>query len=262
MMATCFSIAVRGIVVPGIAVWGVVVSMSGSLQAEQQAASGTQQAVAEKIQVTLDVGYQLYLPEDYELNRKGEPPKKWPLLLFLHGIGERGSDVDLVKFHGPPKRLGDGKQMPMIVVSPQCGSFEVWHPAVLAKLLDTIVARYDVDEDRIYATGLSMGGYGTWALAAYAPDRLAAIVPVCGGGDPQWAKHFAHVPVWAFHGAKDEVVKPKKSEEMIEALKAAGADARLTIYPEAGHDAWTATYENPAMYEWLLEQRRKGDDTE
>ncbi len=122
----------------------------------------------------------------------------------------------------------------------------------LVALLDEVSATYAIDDDRLYVTGLSMGGYGTWGLAARQPNRFAAIAPICGGGDPTKAASFAHVPVWAFHGGKDSVVPVRRTQEMIEALRATGAEARLTIYPDADHDSWTETYANPKLYEWLL----------
>jgi predicted peptidase len=127
---------------------------------------------------------------------------------------------------------------------------------VLDALLDHIVYRYRIDQERIYVTGLSMGGFGTWRLAAQYPDRFAAIAPICGGGDPRDAPRISQLHVWAFHGAKDTIVEPEKSREMVDALKKAGSDVKLTIYPEAGHDSWTKTYNNPELYTWFLEHRR------
>ncbi len=127
----------------------------------------------------------------------------------------------------------------------------------LLPLLDEIVAKYRIDQDRIYLTGLSMGGFGAWALTAYAPDRFAAIVPICGGGEALSARRLTHLPVWVFHGAKDPIVPLKRSEEMVDALTKLKGDVKLTIYPEAGHDSWTAAYENPELYDWLLQQKRK-----
>jgi predicted peptidase len=127
---------------------------------------------------------------------------------------------------------------------------------VLINLLDDIVSRYNVDTERIYLTGLSMGGYGTWTLAAAYPQRFAAIAPICGGGERYMADKFKNVPVWAFHGAKDNVVPPVKSEEMVNAINARGGNARLTVYPDAAHDSWTATYDNPELYDWFLKHRK------
>jgi predicted peptidase len=126
-------------------------------------------------------------------------------------------------------------------------------------LLDEILRRYRVDADRVYLVGNSMGGKGTWALAAQCPDRFAAIAPICGEGDPATARQLTSVPTWAFHGAADRVVPLEKSERMIVALKEAGGDARLTVYPGVGHDAWTPTYANPGFYDWLLKHRRRSN---
>jgi predicted peptidase len=199
------------------------------------------------------INYLLYLPEAYE--QKGP----WPLLLFLHGAGERGTDLAQVKLHGPPKLIAAGKSFPFIVVSPQCPPRRSWSSQVveLSALLDDIVARYKVDRDRVYVTGLSMGGFGTWALAAYTPERFAAIMPICGGGEVSYTRLLTDLPVWAFHGAKDPAVPLRRSQEMIDALKKRNAPARLTIYPDALHDSWTATYNNPEVYAWLLLQKRK-----
>ncbi len=200
------------------------------------------------IKVTMD--YLLYLPADYAQK------DAWPLLLFLHGAGERGNDLNRVKIHGPPKLIEAGKQFPFIVVSPQCPAGQWWQPHALAALLDEIAEKYKVDADRIYVTGLSMGGFGTWALAGFAPDRFAALVPICGGGDPMTARRLAHVPVWVFHGAKDTVVPLSASEQMVEALKKVNGNVKFTVYPEAGHDSWSEAYNDPELYRWLLDQKR------
>lgn len=198
--------------------------------------------------------YLLFLPEDY-----GQKKQKWPMILFLHGMGERGDDLNKVKVHGPPKIVEKQKDFPFVVVSPQCPASDVWteKPEVLINLLDDIVAGYDVDTERIYLTGLSMGGYGTWALAAKYPERFAAIVPICGGGKRFMARSLKDIPVWAFHGAKDYVVPLKESEEMVNAVKALGGNARLTVYPDTGHDSWTETYRNKELYSWFLGHRKK-----
>jgi predicted peptidase len=215
---------------------------------DQQA--GVQKSAKLDTQVKVQMGYLLYLPKDYDKQ------ESWPLLLFLHGAGERGDDLKLVKKHGPPKLIATGKDFPFIVVSPQCPKERWWEPIELVALLDELSSKHKVDADRIYVTGLSMGGFGSWRLAAFAPDRLAAIAPICGGGEKYWAKQFVHLPVWAFHGAKDTGVPPERSQMMVDELKKKGGKPKLTIYPESGHDSWTVTYGNPKFYEWLLEQRR------
>jgi predicted peptidase len=204
--------------------------------------------------------YLVYVP-------KGKSGKKLPLVLFLHGMGERGTNVSLVAVHGPPKLVKQGREFPFILVSPQCPNGSFWRPDDVMSLLDDVVKRYPVDEDRIYLTGLSMGGFGTWSLVALYPERFAAAIPICGGGDQvamaaqdkEKSAALKALPIWVFHGAKDPVVNLAKSQEMVEAVQRKGGNVRLTIYPEAGHDSWTETYANPEVYEWLLRQSRQSN---
>ncbi len=211
----------------------------------------TEQILQKEIITTVQVGYLLYLPENYNTS------SKWPLLLFLHGSGERGEDIEKVKVHGPPKLIANGKSFPFIVVSPQCPEGQLWSITDLDALLNEISENYKVDPDRIYVTGLSMGGFGTWELAIKYPNRFAAIAPVCGGGNFRLVNELKNLPIWVFHGAKDNVVPLKSSQEMVDALEKAGGNAKFTVYPEAGHDSWTETYDNPELYEWFLKQNRK-----
>ncbi len=231
-----------------LAVW---VGSVTCLWAEGDAQPGQQVAQQLRTQVDVQMGYLLYLPKDYASQ------DAWPLLLFLHGAGERGDDLELVKKHGPPKRIAAGEDFPFIVVSPQCPRGRWWEPQELLALLDELGRKYKVDADRVYVTGLSMGGFGTWRLASVAPERFAAIAPICGGGEKSWARQIAQLPVWAFHGAKDTVVPLQRSQEMVDEIQRLGGNVRLTVYPEAGHDSWTETYNNPDFYQWLLEQRRR-----
>jgi len=124
-------------------------------------------------------------------------------------------------------------------------------------LLDEVEEKCKVDKDRVYITGLSMGGFGTWCLAAYQSDRFAALAPICAPGAPIMVARFAHIPAWIFHGAKDTVVPVENSQQMVESLKRHGGTVKFTVYPDAGHDSWTETYKNPQLYEWLLEQKRR-----
>jgi len=195
----------------------------------------------------------LYLPDDYDK----DPERRWPLMVFLHGSGERGEVLDLVKMHGPPKSIEQGQDYPFIVASPQCPLGEGWLPAQVVDLVDSLSARYRVDPERIYLTGLSMGGSGTWNTATRYPHKFAAIAPICGGGNPSRVKRIARLPTWVFHGALDASVPLQESQVMIDSLEAAGGDVRFTVYPEAGHDSWTQTYDNPELYEWFLAQRRR-----
>ncbi|MBI4580883.1 MAG: prolyl oligopeptidase family serine peptidase [Planctomycetes bacterium] len=202
--------------------------------------------------------YWLYLPREYDRLEAGptSPDRRWPLMLYLHGIGERG-DLEKAKKHGPPKRIAAGAEFPFIVLVPSCPPDRWWEPEPLEVLVQEVCETYRVDEDRVYGTGLSMGGFGIWSLAIAYPWRFAAIAPICGGGTPYLVSRIAHVPVWTFHGAKDPVVPLYESQRMVDALNDAGGNARITIYPDAEHDAWTATYEKPELYEWLLSQRRR-----
>jgi predicted peptidase len=203
-------------------------------------------------QVDLTLEYLLYLPPGYESQ------KSWPLMLFLHGAGERGSDIDKVRENALPEMIEQGEEFPFIIVSPQCptGDAWVWKLRSLSALIDEIAANYKVDPDRIYVTGLSLGGFGTWALAAYTPDRFAAVVPICGGGELTSMPRLKRLPIWAFHGAKDDIVPVERTQELVDGLTRLDGNVKVTIYPNLKHDSWTATYENPELYKWLLEQKR------
>ncbi len=203
--------------------------------------------------------YLLHLPAGYD----EDGSRRWPLILFLHGMGERGSDVELVKRHGIPWVIEAGADLPFVAISPQCPKDSIWavEMEALKALLDHALQEYRVDADRVYLTGLSMGGYGTWHLASEYPGMFAAAAPVCGGalsyvGFPDKVTAMKRVPVWAFHGGLDDIVPPGESEKLVDRLRSVGGEARLTLYPDAGHDSWTRTYENPELYRWFLDHRR------
>ncbi|MEA5506339.1 prolyl oligopeptidase family serine peptidase [Halotia wernerae UHCC 0503] len=141
--------------------------------------------------------------------------------------------------------------------SPQCPPGQYWSIRPLSILLDQAIASYPIDCDRVYLTGLSMGGFGTWRWAAAEPQSFAAIAPICGGDNPLTAKNLKNLPVWAFHGARDHVVPLRESENMVFALQACGGNVKFTVYPKADHDSWTQTYNNPELYEWFLQHRRQ-----
>ena len=209
-----------------------------------------------EVTVTARLRYLLALPEGYDDDKE----RRWPLLVFLHGAGESGDDLSKVKVHGPPKLLASAKRsFPCIVVSPQSPG-RGWNPDVLLALVDEVCRQERVDEDRIWLTGLSMGGFGTWALAAARPERFAAIVPICGGGNPRDAGKIAGLPAWVFHGAKDAVVPLAASQTMVDAVREQGGEPRFTVYPDAGHDSWTEAYDDPALWEWLFAQARPRRD--
>ena len=202
----------------------------------------------------MKLGYLLYLPENY-----GKANEKSPLLLFLHGSGERGDkNLPLVKKHGPPKLVDQGQHLPFIVVSPQCPEKQGWNVKTLLALLDNLAAKYSIDKDRVYVTGLSMGGSGTWSLIATEPDRFAAAIPICGRGEPQAATRAGRLPVWIVVGDRDGSQLVANCREMADSLQAKGGDVKLSIYSGVGHDSWTQTYATPELYDWLL--RHKASD--
>jgi predicted peptidase len=213
------------------------------------------QAGSFEAKITKTVGYQylISLPEGYEAGQE-----RFPLIVFLHGSGERGSDVQQVKVHGPLKEIVNGRKIPAIVVAPQCPANRRWEAEILTAMLDHLETKYRVDKDRIYITGLSMGGFGTWDLAAHNAGRLAAIAPVCGGGDVSEAPKLAKLPIWVTHGDADQVVPIGASQEMVDAVKAAGNPrVRFDIIVGGGHDTWTDFYAKDEFYTWLLSQRRR-----
>jgi predicted peptidase len=218
------------------------------------ATSGRQepQSLTMGIRKTVPINYLLYLPKEYGLDQN----RRWPVILFLHGSGERGNDLNKVKAYGPPKLIADGQDLPFVIVSPQVPERSTWDVDALDALLDDVVRQYAVDEERVYLTGVSMGGAGTWRLAIAHPERFAAIAPICGWGDPSMARRLSSIPTWVFHGAKDDQVPLRASEEMVEALKQAGNEPRFTIYPDAGHDSWTPAYNNPDLFAWFLSHKR------
>ena len=192
------------------------------------------------------------MPADYEK----QPEKKWPLVLFLHGAGERGSDLEKVKIHGPPKQVAAGKDLPFVLVSPQCPTGERWTPYALAKLVDAVAEKHRIDRQRLYVTGLSMGGSGTWSLLAEYPEKFAAAISICGRGDLEAAEKIAQTPVRIFIGGKDRERTVANCYEMAAAVKKAGGDVELKLYPDLPHDCWTVTYDDPEVWKWLLSHTR------
>jgi predicted peptidase len=193
----------------------------------------------------------VWLPPDYAQRRE-----RWPLLVFLHGSGERGTDLDKVKVHGPPKLIAAGAAWPMVVVSPQLEAGAVWSPQRLHAMLEQLKAQLHVDPKRCLGTGLSLGGHGVWNWATAYPRDLAAIAPVCGFGDPAKVAAMRDVPVRAYHGDADTVVPLAGQQACVDALRAAGGQARLTVYPGVGHDSWTPAYQDPELLPWLLARRQ------
>ncbi len=207
---------------------------------------------------------------------KAEEGKSYPLVLFLHGAGERGTDNKAQLVHGVSDILKGAAELgePVFLIAPQCPPDRWWAepvqdrsklkdaggksplPTAVLALIEETAKKHPVDRKRIYVTGLSMGGFGTFDMLARAPDTWAAAIPICGAGDPESVSKFKDVPIRIFHGAADAVVPPKGSEVMAAALKKAGADVELTLYPGVGHDSWTQTYRDPEVIKWLFAQKK------
>lgn len=231
----------------------------GNLSRGENPAAGKQVAASTKVKVQADDGpreatlrYWLYLPNEYDAQKSA----KWPLVLFLHGSGERGDDLEKVKIHGPPKLAGQGKEFPFVLVSPQCPANSRWNAAELDKLIDELAGTYRVDRERLYVTGLSMGGSGTWSLISSQPEKYAAAMPLCGRGDLEAAEKLVKTPIWVLVGDKDRAETVQNCRDMAVALKKSGGEAKLTVYPDLPHDCWTVTYNNPEVYDWLLSHKR------
>lgn len=197
--------------------------------------------------------YYIYFPENYY-----DSDTSFPMVLFLHGSGERGDDIGLVEEHGIPKMINNGHTFPFITVAPQCPKFQRWSEPLYSKalifLVEEIIRNNRVDIGRIYATGLSMGGYGTLSIAKERPDLFSAIVPVCGGMDITNIENLKEIPIWLFHGDADEVVPVENSELIYDLLKPINPDIKITIYKGVNHNSWDRTYDNKKMYEWMLKQ--------
>lgn len=207
-----------------------------------------------------------------------ESDKKFPLVIFLHGAGERGDDNEAQLVHGMKDFASDAnrEKYPCFVVAPQCPKNESWASidrtqekaaladqpskalALVMELIQQTETEYPIDSERIYITGLSMGGYGTWDAIERYPDRFAAALPICGGGDSsqEQVSKIVKLPIWVFHGGDDTVVPAARSIEMVEAIKQAGGEPKYTQYEGVGHDSWTETYKNPEVLKWLFSQKR------
>ncbi len=258
------SLQITGIVF--VAAWVVTVTSATFAQNRQRIETQTPE-YSQGVILGSPLKYLLYLPKDLNDSKMTELPKvktpnekeaiqQWPLVLFLHGGGEGGDDINLVKKHGLPKLIAAGRDFPFFVVSPQNpNETQFWDDQRLMQLLNEIKSTHPIDPKRVYLTGMSRGGYGAWRLAIQNPDHFAAVVPVCGGGALPYVKRLKSVPIWVFHGAKDPVIPLEESQRLVQELKRVGGNVKFTIYPEADHDAWTETYDSPDLYSWLMEQK-------
>lgn len=191
------------------------------------------------------------LPEGYA--QASEP---WPLLVFLHGSGECGSDLEAVLRNGPPKHAAMGRRYPLVLVSPQQPEERDWDPTQLHALMLGLQQRFYVDPRRTLATGLSLGGHGVWNWGSTYPGDLAAAAPVCGYGDPSKVAAMRKVPVRAYHGDADDVVPVAEQQACVDALRRAGGQVTFTVYPGVNHGSWIPAYDDPGLLPWLLAQRQ------
>lgn len=235
--------------------------------------------------------YWLYLPRAY-----GSDKRRWPVMLFLHGGGERGEDPELVLKHGPIQEAANGRDLPFLLLAPQMpgrpprarpipmperwpddvrapmrrqtlglaqpwgplGPPNGWHESQqdLLQIVDRTLSKYRADPDRVYLTGLSYGGYGAWYMASHYPERWAAVAPICGAGELDQVQQIGSTPVWVFQGGRDELVRPEWTLATADALDQAGGDVRVTVHEDLGHDCWTRVYGGQDLYDWLLSHKR------
>lgn len=222
----------------------------------------------------LSLPYRLLKPIGFEAENR-DPQQRYPLVVFLHGAGERGDDNERQLIHGGRNFADEAmrRRHPAFVVAPQCPAEKTWSlvrglalgnkddarkpvQSVLG-LIEQLKQEFPVDENRIYVGGLSMGGFGTWEILKVQPELAAAAFPICGGGDPDAVERFKSTPIWVFHGGADGVVPPERSRDMVDALKAVGGNVIYTEYEGVGHDSWTQTFNNLLMWDWLFAQRKK-----
>lgn len=195
---------------------------------------------------------------NYLLHVPAQKSEKLPIIVFLHGAGERGDDFDKIAVHGVPKYVERGMDVPAIVIAPQCPQDLIWNrlTAEVKELIDFAIAEYGADPDRVSITGISMGGYGTWEMGMSYPGFFAALAPVCGGGISWNVGMIGKTPVWAFHGDADNVVPYNNSVEMCDTLKAKGGNVRLTLFHGVDHNSWEPAYETTKLIDWLVAAKK------
>ncbi|GAA5035276.1 phospholipase [Marivirga lumbricoides] len=252
----------------------ILISFSSFLQAQDKEAFKREIYIKGKD----SLNYRILYPENFSAE------KKYPLLLFLHGAGERGSDNEKQLVHGSKLFLDaqNRQKNPAVVIFPQCPKDDYWAKVgvdrsengntfdfdysgdpnkslgLVMNLLDSMLKKDFVEQERVYVMGLSMGGMGTFEILYRKPKTFAAAVPICGGGDPATVKKYAKkVDLWVFHGAKDDVVPPSYSKEMVAALKAKKANVKFTVFPNANHNSWDPAFAEPGLLDWLFSQSKK-----
>lgn len=200
------------------------------------------------------VNYLLYVPAAYAQG----PATEWPLILFLHGSEQRGDNPALLDEMALLAFAREESDFPFVAVIPQCPRNTLWPPRIVKKVLDSVESMLRIDRTRVYLTGFSMGGFGTWQTAAAYPETFAAIAPISGVSDIPDVPRLTGIPIWAFHGALDVNVPVAESRKMIDTLRKSGANAQLTVYPDLAHDCWTITYRDSRLYLWFLDHSLSG----
>jgi predicted peptidase len=282
-MVLRLSVLVRMICAIGIAGGGMMADDPGLAAESATAGAGRETAEAEavfseRLVSVVDGGGEIRLASRLLRPVTIEAGVRYPLVLFLHGAGERGSDnVSQLKYLPAWLAASECREKyPCFVLAPQCRAEQRWSafnwsdkkssPLADAPTTDLsgaiaalreVLGSEPIDPDRVYLTGLSMGGYGSWELAARMPDRFAAVVPICGGGDESQAAKLTHLPIWCFHGDADKVVPVERSRTMVAAIRTAGGEPKYTELPGVGHDSWTYAYRESGLLDWLFAQRRQ-----
>jgi predicted peptidase len=218
---------------------------------------GNPPAYLQEVLETQTWDYLLYVPT----NTSAQEARGFPLIISLHGIGERGNDPQRVKRDGLAKVFDSDPDFPFYMVAPQCPESTEWYydrtDTLTYKFILMILQRYPVDPDRVYITGFSMGGIGAWDMAIRYPELFAAVAPIAARRESYWNPcSMKKVPIWAFHGAMDDVVPLAAGQDVVDAFKACGGTVQFTIYPGVYHDSWTRAYSTQQLYDWLLQQRR------
>lgn len=234
------------------------VIISSAVVHAQKPSPGSQVEQSLKLASGKSIPYLLYLPKNFGKNTT----QKWPVILFLHGRGESRGPLSIVAKWGPPRMVARGDDLPYIIISPQCPNEQRWtSPDQVTGVLDLLAhisKNFAVDKQRIYLTGLSMGGYGSWNLAAKHGELFAAVAPICGAGNPNDAEKLKNIPIWAFHGTEDRAVPYKHSVEMVEAIqKVGGNKIRFTTLQHIGHNSWSAAYATPELFDWFNKYQRR-----
>jgi len=206
-------------------------------------------AMAKSTLKKVKYNYLLHLPQDYDK----DPNKKWPIIFYLHGRHASGKHLESLERYGLPYYLSKGKKIDFIVVSPQCPWNKNWSSDDwFNPVYDEVAAKLRVDNNRVYLMGMSMGGFGTWALADRMPDRFAAISPMCGGADVKWADQLSKIPTWVFHGTADREIPISRSEVMVKALEKLKANVKFSRLKNQGHDI-SKQFNNDELYNWLMQ---------